>query len=286
MKTVALNGSSGFLGSQICEYFGRKYLIVRLNREDYLSEPALLAKKLQGVDIVINLAGARISLFSSQKKKEVMYESRIKTTRNLCEAIELMDVKPELFISMSAVGIYDFVHLHDENSKNYGNDFLAALCIDWEDSVRSTSFYEKTLIIRNGIVLSSEGGMFKKMITPFKIGLGAILGTGKQAFPFIHILDFLGAIDFAIDYHLVGIINFVAPVRCTNREFSKAVCTRLGMPLLLKLAPFLLKILIGEQSSMLLEGQKVIPKVLKDEGYQFQFPDIDSTINDLIKLKN
>src|SRR6266542_507574 len=134
MRTIALNGSSGFIGSQICNYFERKYNIIRINRNDYLLDPTVLANKLEGADIILNIAGARISLFSSKKKRQVIYNSRIETTLNLCKAMACMKRKPELFISMSAVGIYDSLHIHDENSKDFGNDFLARLCVEWEQA--------------------------------------------------------------------------------------------------------------------------------------------------------
>ena len=282
MKTLLINGSSGFLGSQICKYFEKKYHIDRLNREDYLIEPILLAERIKKADIIINLTGARISLFASKRYKQVMYESRVFTTLNLCKAIDLLEVKPELFISFSAVGIYDYDHTHDETSSFLGNDFLAQLCKDWELAARCKTLNNNLLIIRTGIVLSKEGGFLKSVLKPFRLGLGAVIGKGDQVFPFIHISDFLSAIDFAVDRHLTGIVNFVAPVNCTNKQFSVSVCKALKRPLIFKVPSVFVKILLGDNSSMLLKGQDVVPKVLTDNNFIFQFPEIDSVVNNLI----
>ena len=282
MKTLLINGSSGFLGSQICKYFEKKYHIDRLNREDYLIEPILLAERIKKADIIINLTGARISLFASKHYKQVMYESRVSTTLNLCKAIELLEVKPELFISFSAVGIYDYDHTHDETSSFLGNDFLAQLCRDWELATKCNSLKTNLLIVRTGIVLSKEGGFVKRILKPFRLGLGAVIGKGDQVFPFIHISDFLSAIDFAVDRHLTGIVNFVAPVNCTNKQFSVSVCKALKRPLIFKVPSVFVKILLGDNSSMLLKGQDVVPKVLTDNNFIFQFPEIDSVVTNLI----
>jgi len=285
MDTIALNGSSGYIGSQICKYFENKYHIIKINRADYLINPYKLAEKINGADIIFNLAGARISLITSKRDKRKMYDSRIETTLNLCKAIEVMDVKPKLFISMSAVGIYDIDHIHNEGSIHFGNDFLARLCVDWESTALNSVLSDNTLIVRSGIVLSREDGILKKVLFPFKVGLGAILGNGKQAFPFVHILDFLRAIEFAIDHHLTGIVNFVAPTFCNNQEFSVALCRQLNRPLMFKVPSFFLKMLMGEQSSMLLEGQKVVPKVLTEKGFIYSFSEIDNALKDLINSK-
>lgn len=286
MRTIALNGSSGFIGSQICNYFGRKYNIIRINRNDYLVDPVMLANKLEGADVILNIAGAGISLFSSKKKRQVIYNSRVETTLNLCKAMACMKRKPELFISMSAVGIYDGVHVHDEKSQDFGNDFLARLCIDWENAAIGCRSAFNTAIVRSGIVLSKNDGMLKQMLLPFKFGLGAILGSGNQPVPFIHIHDFLRAIEFVIDRRLTGIINFVAPKYCTNKEFSLNIARELRRPLLLRAPARLIKMLMGEQSSMVLEGQKVFPQRLMKEGFSFEFPDIQHTIKDLINTDN
>jgi uncharacterized protein len=282
MKTLLINGSSGFLGSQICKYFEKKYHIDRLNSKDYLIDPILLADRISKADIIINLAGARISLFASKRYKQVMHDSRVSTTLNLCKAIDLLEEKPELFISISAVGIYDYIHIHDETSSFLGNDFLARICKDWEDAARCNTLNNNLLIVRTGIVLSKEGGFLKSILKPFRLGLGAVIGNGEQVFPFIHIADFLSAIDFAVERHLIGIVNFVAPVNCTNKQFSVSVCRALKRPLFLTVPSVFVKTVLGDNSSMLLNGQTVIPKVLKDNNFNFLFPEIDSVVNNLI----
>jgi len=284
MKTLLINGSNGFLGSQICEYFKDKYHIVCLNRADYLINPNDLADKIKDADIIFNLAGARISPFALKCSRRIIYDSRVLTTRNLFKAIDLLETMPELIISMSAVGIYDFIHIHDESSVFYGNDFLAEVSTEWENAAKSTLYNGNVLILRSGIILAANGGAFNKLIWPFKIGFGAIIGTGFQSFPFIHIFDFLKAIEFSINQHLTGIVNFVAPASCSNREFSVSVSNKLGKPLLFRIPARVFKILMGKQSSMLLNGQQVVPKVLLDNNFEFKYNNIDSAINNLINI--
>jgi uncharacterized protein len=285
MRTVILNGSNGFLGQQICKYFDNKFFIRQINRSDYLLEPELLAEKLAGADIIINLAGAPIPLFTTKKRRDLISNSRILTTRNLMTAICIMDRKPELIISMSAIGIYDCSGIHDESSKSYGIDFLANVCMDWENELLPVqNKHIPTVIIRCGIVLSKKGGMLKRMIFPFRLGLGAVIGNGSQAVSFIHIHDFLRALDFVIDHHLTGIINFVTSNYCTNLELSKALSQTLHKPLFFKIPGRVVRILAGSQSSMFLNGQRVVPKVLCDNGFNFKHSNIKVAIKNIIRF--
>lgn len=284
MKILALNGSSGFLGKQICQFFERKYSILKIRREDYL-DPSALADKLNGVDIVFNLAGARITPVASQKYRKELYDSRVYTTQCLVKAFSLMDKTPDFFISMSAIGIYDYIHIHNEESVNFGDDFLADLCKDWELVANNDNpILENMAIIRNSIVLSTDGGILKIVLPFFKAGLGIVMGNGMQPFSFIHISDFLRAIDFVIDHRISGIVNLAAPNFCTYLDFCRTLSMRLDRPLFLKVPAYLLKLTMGEQSSMLLKGQKVLPEVLLNRGFRFEYPDIQETINSLINF--
>ncbi|MDP4207478.1 MAG: TIGR01777 family oxidoreductase [Bacteroidota bacterium] len=284
MKILALNGSSGFLGKQICQFFERKYTILKIRREDYL-DPSALADKLKGVDIVVNLAGARITPVASKKYRKDLYDSRIYTTQCLVKAFSLMDKTPDFFISMSAIGIYDYIHIHNEESVNFGDDFLADLCKDWELVANNDNpILENTAIIRNSIVLSTDGGILKTVLPFFKVGLGTVMGNGMQPFSFIHISDFLRAIDFVIDHRISGIVNLAAPNFCIYLDFCRTLSKRLERPLFLKVPAYLLKLTMGEQSSMLLKGQKVLPEVLLNRGFRFEYTDIQEAINSLINF--
>jgi uncharacterized protein len=283
MKTIAIIGSSGFLGKQICNFFQNKYQIIKIKRTDYMIDPMELAEKLESSNIIINLAGARISLFSSKRYRKEIYNSRILTSRNLVEAVNKMKRKPEIYISMSAIGIYDNEQVHDESSKNYGNDYLSVLCQDWENTISKLKLQNiNTLVIRSGIVLDRNDGMLKKLLTPFKFGLGAIIGNGKQTVSFMHIEDFLNAFDFVLSKKLTGIINFVAPTFCTNYDLSLAISYQLNKPLFLRIPSFLVKIIMGSQSSMILEGKKVVPEVLLENGFSFKYSNIDSAVCNLL----
>jgi uncharacterized protein len=284
MKTIAINGSNGFLGSKIAEYFSQKYTILKIKRDDY-NDSVRLAEVLHGVSIVVNLAGKGISPMASQRYQNIVYSSRIDTTKNLVEAIRLMNHPPELFVSFSAIGIYDAMNIHTEDSLSYGNDFLANLCKDWEKAaMENNTIVENTVIIRVGIVLDREGGMLSKMLLPFKLGLGTILGNGKQMLPFIDIDDFLRALDFTIVHKLRGIVNFAAPNYCSNYEFSRVLAKVMNRPLFFRVPSFFLKLVMGSQSSMLLNGQRVLPKVLLDKGFKFQYTDVNSSLFHLIAV--
>lgn len=285
MKTVTLNGSNGFLGQQISKYFDEKYEIRKINRDNYLIDPELLAAKLEGSDIVVNIAGAPVSLFANQKKRDLIYNSRILTTRNLMNAIYFMKKRPQMLISMSAIGIYGTSGVHDETSDIYGDDFLAKVCKDWEWEVAAAFEMGIDLtVIRCGIVLSKNEGILKKMLFPFKLGLGAVVGDGSQPFSFIHIHDFLRAFDFVIDHHLTGIINFVSPKYCTNFEFSKALSRAVRRPMFLRIPSGIVKAFTGKQSSMLLDGQRVVPKVLFNNGFIFKHSSITSAIKNIVRF--
>lgn len=283
MRTIAINGTSGLIGSQICKYFANKYHILRIKRDDYLIPPAELADKLKGADIVINLAGERISPFMSAKKRKRVYESRVFTTINLVNTINAMDVKPVLFISFSAIGIYDFEYHHDERSLSFNNDFLSELCLDWE-SVASGVKGSNVLIVRTGIVLSIEGGLLATVLKTLKLPLGLYFGKGNQPMSFIHIYDFLRAIEFCIERDLNGIVNFVGPEPCSYYDFINAVCREQCVPKVIGLPAFIIRLTLGKQSSMLLKGQYVLPGVLQKEGFQFKFAEITDAINHLMTL--
>lgn len=283
MRTIAINGTSGLIGSQICKYFANKYHILRIKRDDYLIPQVELADKLKGADIVINLAGERISPFMSTKKRKRVYESRVFTTINLVNAINAMDVKPELFLSFSAIGIYDFEHHHEEGSLCFTNDFLSELCLDWESAASGVKG-SNVLIVRTGIVLSIEGGLLATVLKTLKLPLGLYFGKGNQPMSFIHIYDFLRAIEFCIERDLNGIVNFVGPEPCSYYDFINAVCREQGVPKVIGLPAFIIRLTLGKQSSMLLKGQYVLPGVLQKEGFQFKFVEITDAINHLMTL--
>jgi len=283
MKIVSISGSSGFVGSNLVKMFeSMEYKVIQISRSTLQNKVDILSIISQS-DIVINLAGANILAKWSEKYKKLLYSSRIETTKILMEAIEKSEKKPELFISTSAVGIYDNKNLHDENSENYANDFLAKICKDWEnEALKAKEIGIRTVIFRFGIILGN-GGALSRMLLPFSFGLGGQIGNGLQPFPFIHIEDLKNAYLFAINNKkLDGIFNLVAPQTITNKEFIKTLGKTLHRPTFLSVPEFAIKILFGDGATVLTNGQKVIPKRLLDSGFSFRFKTIKETLDNLI----
>lgn len=283
MKNVIISGASGFVGSSLTEFFQNKgYKVEAISRSN-LENLEKLTEQVNKSDIIINLAGANIISKWTPEYKKTLYNSRINTTKAIVEAIKKSNKKPSLFISTSAVGIYNSHEQNDESNTNYENDFLSKLCQDWEsEALKAEQFGVRTVIFRFGIVMGKEGAL-KKMLLPFKLGLGGVIGNGSQAFSFIHIKDLQKAFLFVItNENQTGIFNLTTPNPTTNRGLTKALGKSLNRPTILPLPEFILQIIFSEGAKVLTSGQKVIPKRLMDEGFVFEFDTIEKTIEDLI----
>jgi uncharacterized protein len=285
MKTIAITGASGFVGTNLIKHFyTKKYDVIKIQREEQ-KKIDTLAHIIENCDVVINLSGANIINRWSEKYKKVLYSSRLDTTHALIKAFEKANKKPKLFISTSAVGIYSNTMEHSENNFKYGDDFLSNLCQDWEkEAFKAKKLGIRTAIFRFGIVLGKNGGALYKMLTPFKLGLGGTIGNGNQAVSFIHINDLLNAYDFLIEKEaLDGVFNLTAPSPTTNYGLTKALGKALHRPTFLPLPEFILNLLFGEGAKVLTDGQRVIPKRLIENDFVFQYKDVQSTIDAIIK---
>lgn len=283
MAKIAITGASGFVGSNLKDIFHQNgHDVIAIKRED-LKDIEILSNLLDGCDAVVNLAGANIISRWSEEYKNLLYSSRIGTTRNLFKAIEKTKNKPEIFISTSAVGIYDNQSTYDEENFNYGDDFLAKLCKDWEEeALKVQTLGIRTVIFRFGIVLG-DGGALGKMLLPFKLGLGGTIGDGKQAFSFIHIDDLKNAFEFALEHdNIEGIYNMTAPTPTTNYGLTKALGKSLHRPTILPVPSFVLNLIFSEGAKVLTDGQSAVPKRLLDAGFEFKFQNIEDTIDNLV----
>ncbi|MDY3204076.1 MAG: TIGR01777 family oxidoreductase [Arcobacter sp.] len=281
MKTIAISGASGFVGTSLTKFFSNVgYKVIPISRE-ILNNNNKLEELLNTTDIVINLAGANIINRWSESYKKLLYSSRIDTTSKIVKAINSISNKPKILISTSAVGIYDNISTYDENG-SFSNDFLSNLCQDWEkEALKAKNETTKVAIFRFGIVLGQEGGALQKMITPFKLGLGGIIGSGKQAFSFVHIDDLLNAYKFVIENSHEGIFNLTAPKPTTNKGLTLALGKTLKRPTILPVPEFVLKLIFSEGARVLTDGQSAIPKKLLDLGFEFKFKTIEETIENL-----
>lgn len=271
---IAITGSKGLVGSHLCDYLTDTLQaeIIPVPRNLLHGNPELLANHIRGCEIIIHLSGASILSYWTKKRKKVLHESRIKTTEQLCKAVSLLDQKPKQFICTSAVGIYNTTDEHDEDSNLFADDFLGSLCKEWENAAfEMKKLNVTTTIFRLGVVLSREGGIIKKVKPVFKLGIGGRLGSGKQMFPYIHIVDLLSAYRHVIKNNSEGIYNIVAPDQVNNASFTSCMkkCTK--RPAFFHIPTLVLRILLGEASYVLLNGQRVVPKRLQREGFEYKY---------------
>lgn len=282
MKTIAISGASGFVGQSLVEFFSNKnYKVVQIKRE-VLNNSSKLDELISSSDVIINLSGANIINRWSESYKKLLVSSRLETTKKLTESVNRVTNKPKLFISTSAVGIYDNKNTYDENG-SFSNDFLSTLCQNWEkEAQKAKNSTTKVAIFRFGIVLGKNGGAFKKMITPFRLGLGGIIGSGKQYFSYIHIEDLVSAYNFVIENEFDGVFNCTAPTPTTNYEFTKTLGKLLKRPTIFPIPEFVLKLIFSEGAKVLSDGQSAVPKRLLDFKFNFKYKNIEESLKSLV----
>lgn len=279
---IAISGSSGFIGKKLIEKFKElKYTIIPLNRLDFDLGEDWLIQKIADADVVINLAGAPIAKRWTKAYKEIVYNSRMLTTISLVTAINNQVKKPELFISTSAIGIYNTINEHNEESKAYADNFLSHICTDWEAEANKAVC--KTIIFRLSVVLDKRYGAFPKMFFPFKLGLGGKIGNGKQWFSWIYIDDLVNAFLHVIqNKNSRGVYNLASPQVITNADFTKLLAAKIKKPAIFNVPAFVFKLLYGDATIVITEGQNAQPKKLSDEGFKFKYPDFESVLDKLI----
>ena len=237
-------------------------------------------------DVIINLAGASIFRRWSKRAKETIRDSRIQTTQNLVEALAARKGKETLLLSTSAIGYYGS-HEDEElvEESPPGEGFLASLAQEWElEALKSEAYGARVALLRFGIVLGKNGGALRQMIPIFSLCLGSSLGSGEQWFSWIHEEDLA-----SIYLHLIRQKDISGPINCTaphpvrNMDLTRALGQAMGKPTFLPAVPgFILRMIMGEFGSVLLEGQRVLPKRLLDTGFQFNFPEIKEALEDLL----
>ncbi|PID27618.1 MAG: TIGR01777 family protein [Candidatus Cloacimonadota bacterium] len=282
MKSIAVTGSSGFVGKEIDIYFSKiGYKIIPISRS-VLKDKDCLQNIVDKADIVINLAGATIIKRWTKSYKNVLYNSRVDTTKKVVEAIKNSKTPPSLFISTSAIGIYDNIGTHDERG-SIGKGFLSRLAKHWEEeALKAESDDIKVSIFRLSVVLGKSGGALKRMLPPFKMGLGGVIGSGKQPFSFIHIEDLMEGYRFVIENKYNGIFNLSSPHPCTNMDLTKSLGKHLKRFTIFTVPEFVLKLIFGEGSKVLTEGQIAIPKRLEDLNFNFKYRTIDEAIENIV----
>jgi len=264
-KKIALTGASGFVGQEIQKHF-RECVVIK--RDDSEAE---IIRKLESVDVVISLAGAPIVKRWSEAYKKALYRSRIETTKRLVSAINRSNVS--YFISTSAIGIYPNCTPCDEKCTQLDSDFLGTLCQAWE--VEARKCVKPTAILRFGVVLGKEGGALKKMLLPFKLGMGGTISSGEMMLSWIALSDLICMYQFLVQHRYGGIFNAVTSKPVSNKVFTKSLGKALKRPTFLPLPEFVLKLFYGEGASILLDSKEVYPKAIEEKGFVFEYEEID-----------
>lgn len=282
---VAITGVTGFIGSYLESYFEEKgHKVIPILRRDF--EEDNLKNLIAGTDVVINLAGAPIAKRWTTAYKKELETSRIETVRKVVKAIGDLRKKsrPEVFISASAIGIYDSERENDEFNFRYGDDLLAKICLKWEDEANKAGLYDvRVIIARFGLVLGKKGGMFPRMLKVFRLGLGGKIASGKQGFSYIHIHDLIRAMMFVIkNKDASGVYNFVVPNPVNNEVFTRHLASLLHKPSYFTVPEIALRMVFSEAASAFTSGSVVYPKRLVDSGFKFSYPELHSALSDLI----
>ena len=295
--TVVLAGGSGFLGSKLRAQLERDgHRVLNLTRSPSPDRPGdiawqpdgsagQLAAHLEGADAVVNLAGENIAgTFWSEARKAQLRNSRLLATRTIVRAISACERPPKALVTGSAVGYYG-AHGDETVTERTppGSGFLAQLCVDWEQEARAVdSAQTRLMIVRTGVVLGADGGALKKMVLPFKLGLGATLGSGDQYMPWIHVDDWVSMIGWLIDAdRAMGAFNASAPTPVTNRDFTRTLGRVLRRPAVFHAPAFVLKIGLGELANMLLTGQRVLPAAAEEMGFRFAYRELEPALRSL-----
>jgi len=241
-----------------------------------------------GAEAIVNLAGESIGdgRWTAERKRRIR-NSRLNAGLAGVEAIEAAENKPKVLIQSSAVGYYGPSNGREiAEDTAAGNDFLAQICVEWEESTAAVEDMDgvRRVIIRSGVVLSTEGGAFPRMLLPFKMFAGGPIGSGKQGLSWIHLADQVAAIRFLIEHpDASGPFNLTAPNPLTNAQFGKALGKALHRPAIMPTPSFAMKLAFGEMSLVLLEGQQTVPQRLQELGFTFEFPKAEGALRDLVK---
>ncbi|NIR51623.1 TIGR01777 family protein [candidate division KSB1 bacterium] len=294
---ILVSGSTGLIGSDLVAFLTNKgHSIKRLVRskaaeskdEIYwdIDSETIEAQKLEGLDAVVHLAGENIAGRWTSAKKARIRDSRIKGTRLLRNSLSELERRPKVLVSASAIGYYG--DRGDEVLKETsepGSGFLADVCREWEaTTAAATQKGIRVVNLRFGIVLSPKGGALNKMLLPFKIGAGGIVGSGDQYWSWVALDDVIGAIEHAITTEsLKGPMNVVAPNPVTNREFTRVIGKVLSRPTILPMPKFAARVALGEMAdALLLASARVDSSKLRSSGYEFQFSDLEEALRHLL----
>ena len=291
-ERIAITGSSGLIGTALVGHLKSEgHTVQRLVRRAPVAVDEVMwdpqtgyvdLSALEGVDAIIHLAGAPVDgkRWSKKYRAEIL-NSRLLGTTTIAKAVTA--VKPAVFISASAMGWYgESGNRAVIETDRVGDDFLAAVCREWE-AAADLAGDVRTVKLRTGLVLDPTGGALGKMLPLFRLGFGGKLGSGKQWWSWITLHDVVRAIDFALVENISGAINLTTPNPVTNQEFTSALARAVHRPALFPAPAIALKIALGGFSNEILGSKRVLPQVLQDAGFTWNYPHITETLDALVK---
>jgi len=296
---ILITGGTGLIGRRLCKALladGCELAVLSRNPASVpvkcgagVSALASLAEwhPALNFDAVINLAGEPIvDARWTGERKQALWDSRITLTEELVRRIAAAERKPSVLLSGSAVGYYgNRGDLLLDEAADAGLDFAAQLCKTWEDAARvaQSAGVARVCLLRTGLILSNGGGMLERMLLPFKLGLGARLGDGKQWMSWVHIEDYVAMVQRLLrDDQMRGPYNMTAPQPVTNAEFTATLAAAVHRPAFFVAPSTLLKLTMGERACLLLEGQRVLPGKMEKAHQRFAFPNLADALRDLL----
>lgn len=293
---IAISGGTGFIGGHLIDYFIRRgHEVIIVSRSCSMKNTShrvqcvtweeldQQSSLLEGLDAVINLAGESINQRWTEAAKKRILNSRIEVTQRISRFIAQLQQKPKVVINGSGMSVYgtSLTEIYDEESPHRIEDFLSSVVEEWEkaaDDIQAT----RVVKLRIGMVLGGSGGALPKMALPYKLGVGGKVGSGQQWFSWIHIEDMLKLIHYCMEHEEIsGPVNATAPNPVTNDQFGRTLGKVLKRPHLFPVPSFVLKLIFGEMSELLLKGQRVLPKALLNHGFVFTYPTIEEALNEI-----
>lgn len=302
---MAVCGGTGFIGSALVSYWleeGHEVIIVTrkiptAGRESSSPAPKYITWEeiersleiMEGLDALVNLAGSSLNQRWTEKGKMRILNSRLRSVQAVTALINKLQKKPGVIVQGSAVGIYgtSLSEEFDENSPTFKQDFLSEVTLKWEHEAASMADPTVRMVtLRTGVVLGNQGGAYPLMRLPYLLGFGGRVGTGQQWMSWIHLKDIVRLIDYSVvNPAITGPINAVSPSPVSNDEFGRTVAKVINRPYWFPLPALLLKSILGEQSTLLLDGQRVMPHKALEQGFTYQFPTLLGALRDLKEHK-
>jgi uncharacterized protein (TIGR01777 family) len=295
VTTVLVTGASGFVGRHLCASLAAQgvQIIALQHRTVAAATPGVrvvqtldaLPDDLQ-LDAIVNLAGAPILRTPwTASRRRLLLSSRLDTTASVVKLISRLQQRPQVLLSASAVGYYGVRGDEPLDESATGQAiFQSELCQRWEQAALPVGeLGVRVVLLRFGVVLGTDGGALPPQVLPARLGVAAVLGSGRQGMPWIHIDDAVGIIELALRTPLLrGALNLVAPGHVTQRQFQRVLTQVLQRPLWLRVPAWPVRLLLGEMTQLLLDGQHVVPKKCLEQGYAFRHPQLRGALEDLL----